>query len=110
MSVLGSPWALTPGRTGRWGEWDLQRGWGWRRGGSRYAAVEPEAHGVEAGLFDFRIAPIEVWLLDVEEVVVVLVDGGDPLPGSAAEGGDQLLGGTTFLPLRSSWAYLSWKA
>ena len=50
------------------------------------AAIEPEAHGVEHGFLDGGVAPVEVGLLDVEEVVVELVDGRDPLPCGAAEG------------------------
>ena len=49
------------------------------------AAVEPEAHGVEHGLFDGGIAPVEVGLLLVEEVIVELAAGGDPLPRGALE-------------------------
>src|SRR5580693_91152 len=49
------------------------------------AAVEPEAHGVEHGFFDGRIAPVQVGLLLVEEVVVELASGGDPLPRGTLE-------------------------
>ncbi len=56
------------------------------------AAVEPEAHGVEHGLLDGGIAPVEVGLLHVELVIVELLDGGDPLPCGAAEEGDPVVG------------------
>ena len=67
------------------------------------AAVEPEAHGVEHGLFDGGIAPVEVGLLLVEEVVVELAAGGDPLPRGALKSETQLLGGTT-QPCGPWWA------
>src|SRR5580693_4741012 len=49
------------------------------------AAVEPEAHGVEHCLFDSGVAPVQVGLLLIEEVVVELAAGGDPLPCGALE-------------------------
>ncbi len=60
-----------------------------------YAAVEPEAHGVEAGFLDGRVAPVEVGLLNVELVIVELVDRRDPLPCGAAEDGDPVVGRDT---------------
>ena len=57
-----------------------------------YAAIEPEAHRIEHGLFDLRIAPVEVRLLGIELVVVPLLCGGIVFPGGVSKGALPVVG------------------
>ena len=78
---LGSPWALSAGEDGLVAELGIfEEGGDGVETEAGYAAVEPETHGVEHGLFDGGVAPVEVGLLLVELVVVELVDGRGPTP------------------------------
>ena len=91
--TLGSPWALMPPSSGFVAQlWVFEEGGDGVEAEAGDAAVEPEPHGAEHGFLDCGIAPVEVGLLLVELVVVELVDGGDPLPGGAAEAGDPVVG------------------
>jgi hypothetical protein len=50
-----------------------------------HAPIEPEAHGIEHGRLDFRIAPVQVGLAVEEEVIVVLAGGRVQGPGRTSE-------------------------
>src|SRR6266404_7580090 len=57
------------------------------------ALAKPEAHHVMDGPAHFRIAPVQIWLLGKECVIVILPRGGVVLPGAAAEFRQPVVGG-----------------
>src|SRR5207245_4908529 len=56
-----------------------------------HAAFVPPLRDIEHGLFYFGIAPVQVWLLGIEKVVIPLIRRWIEFPRRAAEGREPII-------------------